>query len=242
MQWDIIAEFFAVFLGVSLSLFVADFRDRKSERRNVRRALLGIREDVAAEIPMVEWLTKIYAPTASAATELHREWHRIIDNPEKAESVFTALHLGATIAPARAYYETAKSAGTLGLLEDGKLQGAIASVFEQQQAYLKGLNATSVEHDFEFMRALQPYIRYLQGRIERIDTYVIGGQAELEFTVAVLPHKVEDLSRDDVVRNRLYRMALFRDYFAKLLIGYARALGELDTALEQALASRTLGT
>lgn len=236
VEWlQVGAELVAVFLGVSLSFIVANYRERRAERRAARQALLGLRDDIAAELPAVDWLLEVYGSTAEAAEQLCRNWKDLPEIQERAEEALTKLHAGAPFSPARAHYETLKSQGILGLIENAELRARIAEVFEQQHTYLRGINTFSVQFDFDFFRQIRPYIEYGQREIS-VGLYMVSSDAPLISRVRFLPGAAERLASDNVARNSLHFLAIFRQEFAELLTAYRKALGELDASIVSAVA------
>ncbi|MGH7474975.1 MAG: hypothetical protein ACRELD_01665 [Longimicrobiales bacterium] len=232
----LLAELLVVFLGVSLSFLVENRRERRTERREAHRALAGITEDLAVEIPNVEWLAGVYGPTAAAAEKLYLEWHDLPETSEPPESVLRRIHMGAPYAPARANYEAAKVSGGLGQIEDRDLQSAIIAVFEQQQDFLRSLHRITLEFDFEFIRRLRPYISYgpLTNTFEQ---QTIPGEGTLIGEIAFLPEGALQLRVDEATRNNLYIMALFRRHFSVQLQKQLVTMRELQQRLQHALAA-----
>ena len=228
--WLLVAELLVVFLGVSLSFFVENLRERRSERRTCMLALRGIADDLSAELPTVEWLISVYRPTAEAGEALYLNWADLPDTAEEPESVLYALHMGAPYTPARAHYEAAKTSGALAQLEDEALQSSIAAVFEQQQGFLRELSRFTVDFDFEFFRRLRPYISY--GR--STDTFqqrIVPGEGTMIGGITFTADGASELKSDDVARNSLYMMVIFRRHFAVQLEAYLRTVRELEQTL-----------
>lgn len=224
------AELLVVFLGVSLSFVVENLREERSELRSAKHALHGIADDLAAEAATVEWLISVYRPTAEAAEQLYLDWHQLPDTPEPAESVLYAIHIGAPYSPARAHYEAAKTSGSLSAVPDAAVRTAIASVFEQQQAFLRELSRITNEFDFEFWRRLRPYITY-GPTTQSFEQQIVSSEGAQNGPVTLLQESISELRADQATRNALYHMTVFRKHFALLLEGYIERVRQLERQL-----------
>lgn len=236
----LVAEMVVVFLGVSLSFFVENLRERQSRRRDAQEALRGIADDLATEIPNLQWLIDLYGPTGQAGERLYLEWNRLPETSEPPEETLHTMHLGAPYAPARAHYEAAKISGGLGHIEDPALQSTIISVFEQQQDFLRALHNFTLDFDFEFYRRLRPYISY--GPFT--DTFrqqTLPGEGTLIGAITFLPEGAARLRADDIARNNLYILVLFRRHFAVQLRKYLGTMQDLQLRLQKVLAEGSGG-
>lgn len=231
---QLLLELVAVFLGVTLSFFFNSLKERRSERRRAREALKGIRTDLASEEKAVEWLIDVYGKSANAAKQLYHQWDDLPDKRKEAEDAIYLLYIGAPFSPARANYEAARSSGILGFIANDELRTSIANVFEQQHAYLNGINELTIERDFEFFRQIRPYVKYRDSK-QTVKTYVMPGETSPLMSIDLLPGAPEQMQSDNITRNSLWHVAMFRRVFADLLTSYAKTLRELDNLIVKSL-------
>lgn len=229
-----LVEFIAVFLGVSLSFLVEDYRERRSERKRALQVLRGIRSDLEDELEAVQWLVDVLQPSAQDGLALYWEWSAMAEDPENAEAALGALQWGAPYVPGRAHYETAKSTGSLGLIGNEVLERSIASIFEQQQGYLRSVSQLQVASDFELIRLLRPYIEY-EPTTDAAQGYVVPSEVAITRSVKLLPGAVETLAANDDARNCLFWTARLRAFLSDLLASYAKEVQTLDSELQAAL-------
>jgi hypothetical protein len=118
----------------------------------------------------------------------------------------------------------------LAQLEDEALQSSIAAVFEQQQGFLRELSRFTVDFDFEFFRRLRPYISY--GRsTDTFEQRIVPGEGTMIGGITFTADGASELKNDDVARNSLYMMVIFRRHFAVQLEAYLRTVRELEQTL-----------
>jgi hypothetical protein len=231
-----IIEFVAVFLGVSLSFLVEDYRERRSDRKRARQVLRGIRSDIEDELKAVRWLVDVLRPSARDGLGLYWEWSSMAESRESAEATLGALQWGAPYVPGRAHYETAKSTGALGLIGNEPLERSIASIFEQQQGYLRSVSQIQVAKDFDLISLLGSYVEY-QPSSDAAQSYVVPSEVAVTRSVKLLPGAVETLVADDAARNCLFWTARLRAFFTDLLENYTKEVQALDMELQKALSA-----
>lgn len=229
-----IIEFVAVFLGVSLSFLIEDYRERRSDRKRALQVLRGIRSDIEDELKAARWLIEVLRPSSRDGLALYWEWNSMADDPEGAEAALGALQWGAPYVPGRAHYETAKSTGALGLVESERLRRSIALIFEQQQGYLRSVSQIQVAKDFDLIQRLGSYVEY-QPSTDSAQSYVVPSEVMVTRSLKLLPSTVEMLVADNDARNSLFWTARLRAFFSDLLEKYTKEVEALDAELQRAL-------
>lgn len=156
----LIAEFFVLFLAVSLSFVAEDIREGRAERREERVVLEAIRADLRSDLSIVRDILSLDSAAAVGAQWLHRNWERPDLPPDSIALALQSQYVARVYAPMRAAYESAKGAGRFDFIQDADLRLAIGTHYETGQGEERAVNELVMSSLLEFNRALRPYVAF----------------------------------------------------------------------------------
>jgi len=155
-----VAEFLAIFLGVTLSFVADDWREDLRDRQEAERVLAGIAADL--EYDLVSLRGKIRLDGASLGVErwLLENWEREDLPSDSIEAAWIQVLNVSSYSPIRSEYESASSAGRLQLIENAALRETIVRHYETWQSHQQVQNRNQLEFVFELWRQSRAHFRF----------------------------------------------------------------------------------
>lgn len=144
-----VLEFFAIFLGVSLSFLADDWREFLSERREEKRVMRMIVGDIERDTAEIRLQIRQDSIALAAMQWLSVNWEREGLPPDSLDSAVEGMHHGNPFTPARSGYEGAKSAAHLQLIRDELLRTDVAEYFDRHQP--KQVVYSEFTHQFDWV-------------------------------------------------------------------------------------------
>jgi len=159
-----VAEFVAIFAGVSLSLIADDWRDRRADTRAELAGLQLISADLLRDSSEIEYALRPAARYQEPAMWMTAHWDDPdVDMEGLADRLFPLADIN-QYRPLNAAYSSLRESGGLDLIRNDALRNAIVEYFDYMQTqvvwYVDGAN----EAQSEFFQRVRRYARLPEPR------------------------------------------------------------------------------
>jgi hypothetical protein len=123
---EVAVEIFIIVFAVTLSIWLHSWSDQRHEQKEVRDFLVGLKEDLAKDITMLE-------RKKNDINELDSGYQVILKNASQPAAIDPGLLYFnvSVIRPAIGRYEGFKSSGKIGLIENDSLKQLLLVYYEQ---------------------------------------------------------------------------------------------------------------
>ena len=156
----IIAEFFVIFLGITLSLAADDWMQNREDRATERVLLQELTADLRADSVGLSGMQDRLRDWDEAAVWLWRFGDVASTSPgEGLDQTLRLLNVTDYQSVASAY-TSLKDGGQLSLVTDSDLRRQIVQYYEVNQAYILQLEARIKEYNDDLTLALRPHIEF----------------------------------------------------------------------------------
>jgi hypothetical protein len=157
----VIAEFLAIFAGVTLSLFAEDWRQGREDRQREAEFLAEISQDLARDSTELGSLLAQMESWDAASLWVNRNARQ---SSMPRDSVFRYLRRFGIISfyqPVRSGYVSIRDAGLLHLLNDGDVRRGIVDYYEVRQPYIEQFFALVFDGWNRWYRISAPHIDWV---------------------------------------------------------------------------------
>ena len=156
-------EFAVVFLGVALALVADDYRERRSETREVRETLRVVAADLHADSLEFVDVGERMTSHAEAADWLITRWDEELD-PDSVVSALTAFSSRTALQLNSSAFQGLRNANRLHLLGSDTLRSELSDYYQKRHAALEDFNGVESQlRERLIFERLAPYVRNLPG-------------------------------------------------------------------------------
>ena len=131
----IVAEFFAIFAGITLSLLADDWRQGREDRAEERALLVSLADDLRADSAELTGILDWAYRHSRGAVWLRLRLDEGPPIPEDSLQIrLREVTFSSNYDPVTATYVALKEGGRMSVIEDGGLRGRITDYYERDQA------------------------------------------------------------------------------------------------------------
>lgn len=155
-----IAEFVAIFLGVTLSFMADDWRDHLREKDEASRVLAGLAADLENDLNGLREKISLDGSTLEAERWMLENWRRADLPDDSVEAAWREILLVGSYSPIRSEYESASSAGRLQLIANVDLRERIVTHYETDQVHQQVQSGHLLDFVFELWHQSRSRFRF----------------------------------------------------------------------------------
>lgn len=216
-----VAEFVAIFLGVTLSFMADDWRENLRDRDEAERVLAGIASDLENDLASLRAKIRFDGEVLAVERWLLENWEREDLASDSIEAAWIqVLNVGSYL-PIRSEYESASSAGRLQLIENAALRATIVTHYETWQAHQQVQNRNQLDFVFELWRQSRAHFRF-EGFDDPSQWVPELGEIREAFSPVALIGDWSETRRDAVLHGALAESTLHRRIHHYQLRAFAR--------------------
>ena len=154
-----VAEFVAIFAGVTLSFVADDWREWRAERRDEIEALGAILTDLEADSSEIEFSTRPPLRYQDASKWLTDHWDDASVDETEVGAYLATFTVANPYRPRKAAYSSLEAANGVGLISDEGLRTAIVDYFDRTQVTMAFVNEYVLTQQRGVVERLARYAR-----------------------------------------------------------------------------------
>jgi hypothetical protein len=219
-----VAEFVAIFAGVTLSLFADDWRDRRNDARDERAALEAIHRDLVADSAEIRAALVPIAGHERSTLWLLSRWD---DAHVPADSVGYALRAYLfynTYQFQSATFNSLKQADRMGLIRNDSLRAAIVAYYDERQVHIGQFMEALFEERQRILDVVAPHVRWPRPR-DPDRAWPMGDE----------PVRLQSPWRQIAGDNRIYNAIGYQGGLARLALGIGERTQRENRELRDAI-------
>lgn len=221
-----VAEFVAIFAGVTLSLLADDWRDQRNERGERVSVLELLREDLTVDLNEHDFLRRRAKVNQSSTSWLLARWDANDVPVESIEIALAAFALPLVFEYRSPAFSGLKDSNRLSLISNSDLGQDLIEYFEHDQVVASNMALALSQSKARLGEALYPYVE-----LPKYD----APERPTRMSVAT---SWAELTRDQVLRNRLMEV----DQYAALTLEFVEAADTTARVLIERLDEELVGS